>query len=37
MALVSQSRQSSYYASFAYGYATRRTGRRHATRLSSSM
>jgi hypothetical protein len=37
MALVSQSRQCSYYASYAYAYATRPAGRRHATRLSSSM
>jgi hypothetical protein len=37
MAVVSQSRQCSYYARYAYGYATRPTGRRHATRLSSSM
>jgi hypothetical protein len=37
MALVSQSRQGSYFASYSYGYATRPAGRRHATRLSSSM
>jgi hypothetical protein len=37
MAFVSQSRQCSYYPSYAFGYATRHAGRRHATRLSSPM
>ena len=37
MALVIHSRQSSYSASYAYADATRPAGRRHATRLSSSM
>jgi hypothetical protein len=37
MAVMSRSRQTSYYAVYAYGFATRPAGRRHATRLSSSM
>jgi hypothetical protein len=37
MALMRQTRQCSFYASYAYGYATRFAGRSQATRLSSSM
>jgi hypothetical protein len=37
MPSMSQSRQFSCYVSYAFSYATRPAGRRHATRLSSSM